>query len=282
MEPEAHMQDREAQRAEHAAIDERIRQEVDGMVAAAAEKREAAFDQFVDRLRAELDAQPPRSMSAEAAPVSEATSLLLAAARAAEDVREASRARALETLTSAREEAELLEAENARRRAALAEELELLRRQAESDAEEIVARARGQADRIATAFEEERRAEIERETALILANAVSVEEERRAKVERETEEILARTRAEAEEAATTMLEERRREAVREADEIRAKAQAEAEHILVESADERQRIRELLSGAIATLDAEATADSQPGTLTGDLASRLPDAAGNIGT
>jgi hypothetical protein len=46
MEPEAHLQDREAQRAEHAAIDERIRQEVDGMVVAAAEKREAAFDQF--------------------------------------------------------------------------------------------------------------------------------------------------------------------------------------------------------------------------------------------
>ncbi len=66
----------------------------------------------------------------------EAATLLVAAARAAEDVREASRARALRTLIRARERAAQLRDEAERERAAVAEMLER-REQAEREANEI-------------------------------------------------------------------------------------------------------------------------------------------------
>lgn len=118
----------------------------------------------------------------------EAARLLVAAARAAEDVRGASRGRALRTLTKARDRAMQLHAEAERERAALAEL-----------------------------------------------------QERRDRVEHEADDILTRARAEAE---------------------RVRASIE---------DERQRMRELLSGALASLDAEGAAPSE--SLVADLSSRL---------
>jgi DivIVA domain-containing protein len=85
----------------------------------------------------------------------EAAELLVAAARAAEDVRNASRRRALITLTRARERAMQLHAEAERERAGIAE-LRERREREEREADEIIARARAEADRVATAAEAER------------------------------------------------------------------------------------------------------------------------------
>ena len=85
----------------------------------------------------------------------EAVELLVAAARAAEDVRTASRARALRTLTRARELSTRVHAETERESAALAE-LRAHRDQIEREAEEIIAAARAEADRSAAANADER------------------------------------------------------------------------------------------------------------------------------
>jgi hypothetical protein len=53
VEPETHRLDREAMLAEHQAVAERVRREVDEAVAAAAEKRRASFEQFFDHMRAQ-------------------------------------------------------------------------------------------------------------------------------------------------------------------------------------------------------------------------------------
>ena len=275
MEPQSHQLDREAMLADHEAVAERVRREVDEMVAAAAEKRHAHFDQVIDHLRSDVDAQQPTAV-----PDGEAARLLVAAAHAAEDVREASHARALQTLTQARERAEQIDAETERRRAALAE-MEERCRQAEHEAGEILARARTEAESVVAALEEGRRARVDREAEAILAGAraeaervvAAIEEERRVQIEREANEILARTRAEAEQAVTAIEEERRRQAERDADEIRAHARDEAQHVVAAIEEERRRVRELLTGAIATLDAEAA--SQPDNIVGDLSSRLQE-------
>jgi hypothetical protein len=56
MEPETHRLDREAMLAEHRTVAERIQREVDEVVAAAAEKRRASFEQFFDHMRTEAAA----------------------------------------------------------------------------------------------------------------------------------------------------------------------------------------------------------------------------------
>ncbi len=146
----------------------------------------------------------------------EAARLLLAAVRAAEDVRSASRARALRTLTKARELAALVEAQAERERTALAE-TQARRTRAEQEAEE-------------------RRAEARRVDAEI--------EERRRQLEHEEEGL-------------------------------AQARAEADHVVLESEEERRRLRELLAGALASLDTEVSAPSD--SLVDDLSTRLHETA-----
>jgi DivIVA domain-containing protein len=85
----------------------------------------------------------------------EAAAVLVAAARAAEDVRQASRERALRTLSKARERAHRLEAEAERERVVLVE-MQERRERAEQEANEILARAGAEADRVVSAVGEER------------------------------------------------------------------------------------------------------------------------------
>jgi len=87
---------------------------------------------------------PPRDGSDE-----EAARLLLAAVRAAEELRESSRARALGTLQKARERVASVDAEVERERSALAE-MQERRREAERVANEMLAEARAEAERVAT------------------------------------------------------------------------------------------------------------------------------------
>ena len=239
MESEIHRHDREAMLADHLAVAERVRREVEEAEGVAAEKRRA-FDRYLEYSGVEAQAQPPAD-----APLpqdEEAARLLVASARAAEDVRVASRARALRTLTKAREFAARVHSQTERERAALAEL-------------------------------QERRGQVEREAEEILAEVVRVEaemEERRGRVEREADEILAQARDEAVRVEAVM-EERRGRVEREADEILARARDEADRIVAASVEERQRVRQLLTGALASLDSEAA--SAPESLVGDLSSRL---------
>jgi len=85
----------------------------------------------------------------------EAASLLVAAARAAEDVRDASRGRALRTLTKARGRAMQLHAEAERERAALVE-LQERRDRVEHEVDDILAGARAEAERVGASIEDER------------------------------------------------------------------------------------------------------------------------------
>jgi DivIVA domain-containing protein len=86
----------------------------------------------------------------------EVAALLIAATRAAEDVRRSSRERALKTLTKARDRATQLRAEAEREQAALAQ-LRERREQAEREADEILLRTRTEVDRVVAAMEEERK-----------------------------------------------------------------------------------------------------------------------------
>jgi DivIVA domain-containing protein len=85
-----------------------------------------------------------------------AAELLLAAARAADDVRSASRARALQTLRRARERAAEVDARTGAALAALVE-VEQRRDEAEREADEILDRVRAEAERTASTIDEERR-----------------------------------------------------------------------------------------------------------------------------
>ncbi len=86
----------------------------------------------------------------------EAAQLLVAAARAAEDVRAASRARALRTLTKARDLAALVQAQTEREQAALVATQER-RDEVEREANRVLARAQAEADSFVMAIEDERR-----------------------------------------------------------------------------------------------------------------------------
>lgn len=81
-------------------------------------------------------------------PDAEAATLLVAAVRTAEELRQSSRARALETLKRARERAASVEAAVERERGALAEAQDR-RRDAERVASELLAQARAEAERVA-------------------------------------------------------------------------------------------------------------------------------------
>ena len=74
--------------------------------------------------------------------------------------------------------------------------------------------------------------------------------------------------------------ERREKAEAEAEEILAGARAQADRVVTSVEDERARMRELLSGALASLEAEVSthvdgADMTPEDLVSDLATRLQE-------
>jgi DivIVA domain-containing protein len=115
------------------------------------DRRVEAFED-AQRRRGQNGAEVPRPAVTDG----EATLLLVAAARAAEDVRAASRERALRTLTKARERALQLHAEAELERQALAEVQER-RERVEQEADEILAGARAEAERVNASIEDERR-----------------------------------------------------------------------------------------------------------------------------
>jgi len=211
-------------------------------------------------VRVETQAQPLAY-----APERDAARLLVGAARAAEDVREASWARALHTLTKARDLSALLHAQTERERAALAEmqerrgqvereaeailveagrvegEMQERRVQVEREAEAILAGARAEADRVVAVTEEERRVEVEREADEIRAEVdrvvAATEEERRVEAEREAEAVLARARVEAD-SVLAGIEERRVQAERQAEEILEGARIEDHRVAGEMRERR--------------------------------------------
>ena len=136
-------------------VSERERKRV---LASLAEVSERAAE-LEQQLQALGGGQQPWPEGVEPAPVAgadgEAAALLIAATRAAEDVRRSSRERALQTLTKARDQAAQLRTEAEREQVALAETQER-REQAEREADEILIRARTEADSVITAMEEER------------------------------------------------------------------------------------------------------------------------------
>ena len=255
MEPQAHRTDREAMLADHQAAAELVERKVDETLAAAAAKRREYDDHVIDRMRA-ADRQPAPGAAAD----EEAPRLLLAAARAAEDVRVASRRRALHTLTKARERARKVDL-NTEQEAAKLAELRESREQLEREREQIL---------------EEPRAE----AARIMAAAVAAEQGA-AETERAANELLARARTEA----AASEQERREQADREAREILTRARAEAGRTLAAADEERSRVRNLLTGALASLDPVASIEAADpaGTavaassadLVGDLSSRLQE-------
>ncbi len=108
------------------------------------------------RLR-EIDTPPaePQAPAPVRATESDAAELLIAATRAAEDVRQAARARALRTLTKARELSALVHAQTEREQTELVE-LETRREQAQQELDESVTRAHAAAARFAAHAENER------------------------------------------------------------------------------------------------------------------------------
>jgi hypothetical protein len=261
MEQTPHDLDVEEMLADRVAVAERVSREVDEVVAAATEKRGAYIDWTLGNLRRDAREQPA-APSRATPPDGEAARLLVASARAAEDVREASRAEALRTLTEAREAAAVVEAQTERERAALAGIRER-RAQVAREAEELLAetgRVEGEMQK--------RRARAESEAAALLAVAQAeadrvlgaAEEERRAQGAREAEEILAEARAEADRLAAE-IEERRKMVERGAEALRAQAH-EADRIVAVTEEERRRVRKLLAGAIASLDVDAKAAAPP--------------------
>jgi DivIVA domain-containing protein len=119
-------------------------------------ERASALGQRVEVLEDEFTRpQPPSEVAQPAVTDAEAARLLVAATRAAEDVRDAARARALRTLTKARELSALVHAQTERENVALAEILER-REQVQREADEILAAARAEADRLVAAIGEER------------------------------------------------------------------------------------------------------------------------------
>jgi len=126
--------DLEAATGRAAELDARVRELEE------AERRhvEAAAERVV-----EVAATAPADVADE-----DAAGLLLAAVRAAEELRQSSRARALATLKRARERAVSLEAEVDREQAALAQ-MQDRRRDAERVASELLAQARAESERVA-------------------------------------------------------------------------------------------------------------------------------------
>jgi len=158
-------------------------------------ERASDLERRLDNLRQRREGEVHRA-GQPAVAESEVAALLIAATRAAEDVREASRGRALRTLLRARERAAQLRDEAEHERAAAAEMLER-RGQAEREANEILA---GLEER------REQAEQAERKASEMLAEA----ETRRIQAERDANEILAGARGEAERLVTSVEDERHR------------------------------------------------------------------------
>lgn len=302
MEPESHKLDREAMHAEHAAVAERVRRELEALEAAAEEKRRTFFGSFVDHLRTDVgDGQPSRVAPAD--PDREAARLLVEAVRAAEEARMTSLAR--RTLTEASELTSRAYAQTEQEQAALAKmkahreqlereadgiraatgriegELAERRRQVEREGEKILTRARTEADAILAAAEEERRGRLERAVeevraeARVEADRIDAElQEYRSLVEQETAELLARAREEADRIDAEAGEHRAR-VEREVEELLERARAEADSIVAATAEERDRVRTLLAAALESLQASVAPPQE--SLVGDLASRLGESS-----
>ena len=114
-----------------------------------------------------------------------------------------------------------------------------------SGADNILALAHSEADRLAA-----------------ITDAARLEQ-----VEREANEILARARAEADRVmvAATMAEqratERREQVEREAEELLVKARAQADRVRASTDEERRRVRNLLTGALASLDTVGSGETR---------------------
>lgn len=299
MEPESHRLDREAMHAEHAAVAERVRRELEALEAAAEEKRRTFFGSFVDHLRPVAGDQLPRVAPADAD--REAAQLLVEAVRAAEEARMTSLAR--RTLTEAGELTSRAYAQTEREQAALAEmkahreqlereaegiraatgriegELAERRRQVERERETILTRARTEADGVLAAAEEERRGRLERAVeevraeARVEADRIDAElQEYRSLVEQETAELLAGAREEADRIKAAAWEHRT-QVEREVDDLLERARAEAGSIVATTEEERDRVRTLLATALESL--QASVGPPQGSLVGDLASQLPE-------
>lgn len=110
--------------------------------------------------------------SSSAASETEAARLLIAAARASDQLREAAREQARDAMKKVRQRAAAVSAETERERIVLVEAQER-RRRAEREAEELLARARAEAERVAAALDEER----ERVRALLTDALSSLDQE---------------------------------------------------------------------------------------------------------
>ncbi|MFN0128480.1 MAG: hypothetical protein ACKV19_17535 [Verrucomicrobiales bacterium] len=153
------------------------RDDLQALLAIAESERETAHAELraqsdraadLDRQLQELQAKEP---SSESSPDEDAAAhLLIAATRAAEDVRDASRARALRTLIRARELAARVHTETEREREALIL-AQTRRAEVEAETQEILTRATAAADARAAEIVAERRAVADSEAAEIVAKA---------------------------------------------------------------------------------------------------------------
>lgn len=251
--------DHQAMLAEHAAVAERVEREVEEALAAAAEKRRAFESSQFGRMRAGSGTPP----SARGRFEEDASRLLLAAARAADDVRQTSRGRALDTLRRARERARRVDAEADAAKMAVAELDERLR-EAEEERAAIVAEGHAEAARIVAEgrLAEERASELERHAKVLYESreaeierlAGEAAQQRRAEIDAEARDIVTAAQAQADEIAA------RADRVEEQSErLLMEAQSEAERIAVTAAATQERAIALAREAEESL-ARATAES----------------------
>jgi chromosome segregation ATPase len=128
----------------------------------------------------------------------------------------------------------------------------------------------------------------EADAAHLLLVAARASDELRASAREQARKAMRKVRARAavvsaeterEEAVLARLQERRSELEHQAEEVLAQAHAEAERVAATVAQERDRVRQLLTGALASLD-QGTAQPPEG-LVAELSSRLRDTASDTG-
>lgn len=126
------------------------------------------------------------------------------------------------------------------------------------------------------------RPDSEAEAAQLMLTAARASEELREAARRQAGNAMRKVRARAaaiaaeaerEQVVLAEMQERRRLAEREAEEILAEARVEAERVAAAIGEERDRVRTLLTGALASLD--AASEEPPEGLVADLSSRLRD-------
>lgn len=302
--------DHEVLLADHQAVSERIEREVDEMLAAAAEKRRALTDGAIDHLRAETRSHLPAVLEEDTNGDVPPAAVLLAQAEVrarADKLTEQAEAAAQASAKVAAfvQRVAQMEIELTRTRAerdelqALLEISENEREQALADLRDLPARAAGLDAQLQAVEAEEAPHEQpvtapaprpaaahggEEEAAdLLVAAARAADDVRNASRARALRTLtkardlaaLAHAETERERLELAALQTRRVEAEREAEEILARAHAEAERVVAAIEDERGRARELLTGMLASLEADDVAP--PETFMTDLSSRLHETA-----